>query len=574
MKDAVFFKDIMSGLKMQYRVPIWQRLYAWDEKDWHDLWYDLMKVYNAQDSSNSLRHYLGAIVFKVTDERAGGMTRRIIIDGQQRVTTLLLLLIAIRDRVKGVGDGENSSLARTIDDNYIFNSDARSPDDKFRLVLTRSDNEDFRAIANGNTPDNAEASNIFKAHRFFSVQIKYTEGPLDLEKLLDVISGLEFTSVALEQSDDPNRIFETLNYRGKDLTQSDLVRNLFMMSIRDPNKAQEAYENFWFPMEKELGTNNKERSAHLVKFFSDYVNMVRKTTVKYEDIYPEIKRILENKSDKEVETELKTIKEYADLYQLILYPERESDEALQKSLQSLDRLYMTVHYPFLLKAFRAYRNEKLTRDSLISIIKTIESYAIRRYFLKEPTNSLNKLFSSLCELDDSSLLSSFTDALASRDSNDNLYWPSDEEFEEAFLVYPIYSKKPWLSKVVLDDLEKSFSHPEPIQLEKLTIEHIMPEALNDTWKDYLGHDWKDIFEEFDHTIGNLTLIGAIPNSTIQQELLEKKKKEWYQYSNVELTKEINEKWNEWKREQIIERGKLLAERAKQIWKRPSVSEDA
>lgn len=573
MKDAVFFKDIMSGLKMQYRVPIWQRLYAWGEKDWNDLWYDLMKVYNAQDGSNSLRHYLGAIVFKVTDERAGGMTRRIIIDGQQRVTTLVLSLIAIRDRVNRVDDGENSSLAKTIDDNYIFNSDARSPDDKFRLVLTRSDNEDFRTIANGNTPDNAEASNIFKAYSFFSDQIESVEHSLDLEKLLDVISGLEFTSVSLEQSDDPNKIFETLNYRGKDLTQSDLVRNLFMMSIRDANKAHEAYENFWFPMENELGTNNKERSEHLEEFFTDYVNMVRKATVKYEDIYSEVKKTLENKSDTEVETELKAIKEYADLYQLILYPERESNEALQKSLQSLDRIHMTVHYPFLLKSFKAYKNEKLTPDGLISIVRTIESYAVRRYFLKEPTNSLNKLFSSLCDLDDNTLLSSFTDALASRDSNDNLYWPSNEKFEEAFLVYPIYNKKPWLSKLVLDDLEKSFSHPEPIQLEDLTIEHIMPETLDDTWKDYLGQDWKDIFEKFDHTIGNLTLIGSIPNSTIQQELLEKKEEDWYQYSNVELTKEINGKWDEWKREQIIERGKLLAERAKQIWKRPSISED-
>lgn len=569
MRDAVFFKDIISGLKMQYRVPIWQRLYAWEQKDWMDLWEDLLKVYNVQDSSNSLKHYLGAIVFKVTDERAGGMTRRIIIDGQQRITTLILALVAVRDRARVSENSDDARLARTIEDNYLFNKDTRNSEDKFRLILTRSDNEDFKSVANGNRPTDAETSNIFKAYSFFTYQINAMGASLNLDELVNVISGLEFTSVSLEQSDDPNRIFETLNYRGKDLTQSDLVRNLFMMSIRDTNSANEAYENFWFPMEDELGTNNKKRRDNLEGFIGHYINLKMKTTVKYENIYPEIKKFLENKADTEVKEELKTLKAYADLYQLIIYPDRERNEAIRNSLQNIGRLDMTVHYPFLLKAYKAHRDEKLSVSDFISIMQVIESYAVRRYFLKEPPNSLNKLFASLCEIDDGELLSSFTNALTSRDSGDNLYWPSDEKFKEAFIVYPVYNKKRWLSKLVLDELEKSFSHPEPILLEDLTIEHVMPRTLDDKWKNYLGEDWKETYDEYCHTIGNLTLIGSVPNSAIQQELLETKKEEWYKYSNVELTKEINGTWSEWTKDQMIERGRLLAERAAQIWKRPS-----
>jgi len=579
MKDAVYFKDIITGQKKQYRVPVWQRPYAWNEKNWNDLWNDLMNVYKHLDSPDPLKHYLGAAVFKVLDEKAGGMTRRIVIDGQQRITTLILVLIAIRDKVikdeTNNNNEESSRLVNSIKDNYLFNPEANNTEDKYRLILTESDFQDFISLASRNNDDvnnSNSGSGIVRAYRFFSNKINEETSSNDFKtldffnKLVDVIAGFEFTSISLDDSDNPNRIFETLNYRGKKLATSDLVRNLFMISIKNNTKAQEVYENIWRPLEKVLEDPSDKQNLNLGNFLKDYIAMVEGETIKSDDIYAKFKEILEYVDDTDVENKLREIKGYADLYGNIIFPEREKDGDLQAALISLKSLLQTTYYPFLLKAYKAYEDKKLSRGDFISLIKYIESFLVRRFFLALPTNSYNKLFASLCKLDDSALLSGFIEKLDSSSQ-----WPDDQIFESYFIEYPIYKKKKWLLKFVLRKLEDSFSHPEKVNLEDLEIEHIMPQTLTDEWITYLGSEWKEIHDKYCDTIGNLTLISRQPNSKIQQELFEKKKVDWYQNSHIELTRELSKSWNEWKKEQIIERGKKLADRALKIWVKPPIT---
>jgi len=582
MKDAVYFKDIITGQKKQYRVPVWQRPYAWDEKNWNDLWNDLMNVYKHLDSPNPLKHYLGAAVFKVLDEKAGGMTRRIIIDGQQRITTLILLLMAIRDKVMkdktNDNNEESSRLVDSINNNYLFNPEVSNFEDKFRLILTESDFQDFKSLALRNNDDvnnSNSGSGIVKAYGFFLDKIdeKVTSNDfkaLDFcNKLVDVIAGLEFTSISLEESDSPNRIFETLNYRGKKLATSDLVRNLFMMSIKNDPKAHEVYENIWRPMEKVLEDPFNKQKSNLGNFLTDYIAMVKKETIKSDDIYAKFKKIiddLENVNDTVVENKLREIKGYADLYGKIIFPEREKDGELKAALISLKSLLQTTCHPFLLKAYKAYEDKNLSREDFIWLIKYIESFIVRRFFSNLPTNSYNKLFASLCKLDDSALLSEFIEKLYSP-----LDWPDDQEFESNFKEYPIYKKKRWVGQFVLGKLEESFSHPEKVNLKDMEIEHIMPQTLTGEWIAYLGSEWKEIHDDYCDTIGNLTLISKQSNSEIKQELFEKKKVDWYQNSHIELTRELCKFWNEWKKEQIIERGKKLADKALKIWAKPPIT---
>jgi len=581
MKDAVYFKDIITGQKKQYKVPVWQRPYAWDEKNWNDLWNDLMNVYKHLDSPNPLKHYLGAAVFKVSDEKAGGMTRRIIIDGQQRITTLILLLMAIRDKVLKEKTNDNNEeslrLVNSIENNYLFNPEVSNFEDKFRLILTESDFQDFQSLALRNyvyENNSNSGSGICRAYEFFSDRINEKTSSngfkvLDFfNKIVDVIAGLEFTSISLDESDNPNRIFETLNYRGKKLATSDLVRNLFMMSIKDNTKAQEVYKNIWRPLEKVLEDPSDKQNSNLGNFLKDYIAMIEGETIKSEDIYAKFKGILDNLEsgdDEGVESKLREIKGYADLYGRIIFPEREKDGDLQAALISLKSLFQTTYYPFLLKAYKAHEDKKLSREDFISLIKYIESFLVRRIFSDLPSNSYNKLFASLCKLDYSTLLSELIKRL------DTLQWPDDQEFKTDFIEYPIYKKKKWLVKFVLCKLEESFSHPEKVNFEDLEIEHIMPQTLTDEWKAYLGSEWKEIQDKYCDTIGNLTLISRQSNSKIQQELFEKKKADWYQNSHIELTKELCKLWNEWKKDQIIERGEKLADRALKIWVKPPIT---
>lgn len=394
-----------------------------------------------------------------------------------------------------------------------------------------------------------------------------------MDQLVNVISDLEFSPVLLDNKDSPNRIFETLNYRGMALDQSDLVRNLFMMSFHDQGRTKEAYETYWLPMETKLNeASNNSYYKPINQFFYHFLTMKKGVPVNMSDIYSEMRKILkDSETDDLLLEKLKEVTRFADLYQLILLPEREKNLSLSDRLKILDRFPLTVHYPFLLKVYDYYSRKELGLGDVISISQVIESYFVRRYFHRSPTNSLNKLFASLCNLDRTSIITKLVERLVSYDQYASLYWPSDDDFKGDFIIFPIFKKSYETCRLVLDTMEVDFAHPEPVQLDKLTIEHIMPQTLNNKWKSYLGSDWENIYADYCHTMGNLTLIAGIPNSEIQQELFKQKKVDWYQESHVELTRELDRLWNKWGRNEIIERGNKLAERALQIWKRPSVA---
>jgi uncharacterized protein with ParB-like and HNH nuclease domain len=559
------FNEIISQARTQFVIPIWQRLYSWETKEWNDLWEDLTNLYKKLRKEELAEHFLGSIVVKTVEEKVGEITKRVLIDGQQRLTTLLLICALIRNKARIEG---NESLANEIEDSLLFNKYAKRAEDRPKLRPTEADRKLFDAIITGeDVEEHDTGSQLYAAYKFFAGVL--ANNKYDLEGLLNGIRKLKIVTIRLDERDNPNRIFETLNYRGKELSQSDLIRNYFMMAIKDLVKADQVYNDVWLPMQQNLGLDTLERMENLESFLRHYIIMIKQRVIREDKIYAEMRDRLKDSNEDEVISELKTIKKYSQYYERLLYPIREEDTYIRKGIQRLNRLKIGVHYPFLLKIYHMSNSGKLDKNDFCIILKTIESYFVRRFFSRLPTNSLNRLFASLCALPETNLINSLENELASKASWSAQYWPKDDEFKEKFKTIPIYDISPERCFLVLETLEESFRHPEEIMFENLTIEHIMPETLNDEWKSYLGANWKDVHNNYLHTIGNLTLIAGPPNSAIQNKLYPQKKEEWYKNSKVGLTIELSQLWNQWTENEIRERAEVLAERALRIWPRPT-----
>jgi uncharacterized protein with ParB-like and HNH nuclease domain len=566
------FNEIITPSRIQFVIPIWQRTYSWERQQWRDLWEDLMELYEKLAKGESAQHFLGPIVLKTYEQKVGRITRWVIIDGQQRLTTLLVICALIRDKAKSDG---NDDLVKEIEGHLLFNEFAKELEDKPKLSPTEADRKLFDLIMVGQPLNGLETNNqLHLAYEYFKTvfEFEFEKNKITLDALLDCITALKMVTIRLEESDNPNRIFETLNFRGKELSQSDLVRNFFMMSIREPSVANEVYLQVWFPMQQALGTNTLERIKHLESFLKHYVVMKSQVVIKEDKIYSRIRRPLKNSNQDQVISELRTISGYSKSYEKLLYPLREPNPNIQQGIERLNRLKLGVQYPFLLKIYTAFSTGKISQEDFVSILKILESYIVRRMFSRLPTHSLNRLFAELCSIDDSKIPQTLREKLATKKEWETQYWPSDVEFKQHFLTLPIYKISAEKCRFILESLEEHFNHPEPVKFSNLWIEHVMPETLDSSWQKYLGEKWKNIHEGYLHTIGNLTLIAEGPNESIKNKLFQDKKTGWYKFSNISLTKEINNTWTEWKEAEIQQRGNTLADRAIKIWPRPNAGE--
>jgi uncharacterized protein with ParB-like and HNH nuclease domain len=569
LKDVanVTFNEIISQAKTQFVIPIWQRTYAWEYDQWQDLWEDLTLLYEKRQKGELAQHFIGPIVIKTVEEKVGEITRRILIDGQQRLATLLLMCALIRDRAMDQG---KKDLVEEIESDLLFNKHAKKTEYRPKLCPTEADRKTFYSIIDGEyhrTP--FYGSQLSVGYDYFDLAMEHAEGKYDLETLLDCIRALKMVTIRLEEEDNPNRIFETLNFRGKKLAQSDLIRNYFMMAIRDEAKADRIYSDIWFPMQENFGSENLERAKNLESFFRHYMVMLKHETIKKDAVYNVVRERLKNSSEDETISELRIINRYSAYYEKLLFPDREGNMPARKGIDHLNRLKVGVHYPFLLKIYNGIAEGKISYDDFYSVLETIESYIVRRIVLKKSQAALNKLFADLCRLSEENVADSLRNELAARESWTTHYWPEDDKFKEAFRSLPIYSQiTSERCHFILEALEEDFGHPERVNLDELWIEHVMPQTLDERWENYLGNDWERVHHDYLNNIGNLTLIATSPDQSLQNKLFSEKKKEWYSQSNIGLTKEINQKWNRWTEAEIKERANLLAERAVKIWPRP------
>lgn len=534
-------QQLIEGTK-QYLIPLFQRAYSWKKSEWQVLWDDLVELCT---TDNSRPHFMGSIVTVPTTSVPEGVGKYLLIDGQQRLTTIFILLCALRDRAR---QGEESRLSEEIQNKYLVNVYEEGLD-FYKLQPTQVDRVAFHQIIEAEAE--IDGSVISECYRFFEARIRQSR--LELQKIKKVIcSSFSLVSVVLSADDDPYLVFESLNAKGRPLTQADLIRNYFFMRIhRDAQES--AYAKYWQPMQALLGDN-------LTDFIRHYLTKSG-IEVKQSEIYYEIKEKI-NKSD--AISYLKDVGKFAEYYARFLHPERENNIKIRKYLHRLKRLEVATVYPFILNCYDNWMQARITEEEFISVLQILENFILRRFVCNVQTRGLNRIFALLysqvikdTDLTSGTFVGRLKLALQTRD------YPQDPEFKARLMEVKLYgSNRSEKAKLILESLEESVKHKEQVAFDKLTIEHLMPQTLNNWWQEHLGEDWTITHELLIHSLGNLTLTAY--NSELSNDNFFVKQAE-LKNSHLELNKYFHDKMS-WRRNDIETRAEYLADRALQVWK--------
>ena len=549
------FDKMLAG-KIQYRVPLFQRTYSWEREQWERLWEDITDIYVLDEPRP---HFIGAIVTQAIPDSPSSASKHLLIDGQQRLTTLCTILAAIR--VVALKSDATAGLSKSIDDNYLTNRTFNLPaDELLKLRPTQQDRESFRAIAEGTNPP--ADSSIGSAFRFFIDQLERgaPDGqPYDLQHIFTTVAYyLDIVSITLDPADSAHKIFESLNNTGMGLGEADLIRNYIFMKIPTEIDAEQAYNDHWLPMQQLL-------SNRLNDFFWQYL-MMNGSLPRRDDTYAELHNRHKEPSQADAINLLRNCSKYAGHYGRIFgMAENDPDCAFAKQMRRLITWDLDVAYSFIMKALDWVESNKLAMSDLVEVMGLIESYVVRRAICGEPTNRLRRIFAGLCSKEETggSFVALVQEHLLANE------WPRDEVFIESFVKHSLYSwsRGYWRKRLmlVLESLDRSFPHKEHAVIDdSITVEHVMPQTLTEEWKAMLGSEFNRIHEEWRHTPGNLTLTAYNPelsNAPFTN------KKEILECSKFSLSDSILacERWGE---DQIRERGQMLAAQAVQVWPRP------
>jgi len=546
----VSFQQLLNG-KIQYRVPLFQRTYSWIEEQWEKLWDDILDIYMLDKARN---HFIGAIVTLPILDAPETAAKFILIDGQQRLITLLLLLSVIGKKAEQNG---LQSLVEQIKEECLINKYVNLEEERIKLLPTKRDRLAFQTAISMQTPDNN--SKIGAAWRFFEKAIDdgdLSAKPIELSRLkVRVTDYLALVSITLAPDDSPHRIFESLNNTGMKLGPSDLIRNYLFMRIPNEQKQQDTYDNSWFPMQERLG-------GYLDGFFWRYL-MKDGSLIRWDETYSHMQDLVEN--DKKLEVSqipdfLRELDVCSSYYSRLIWPSKyEQSAVLREQLSRLNTWEVEVAYPFLLNVFDALTSGKTTENEVSNILSMIESFVVRRVVCGIPTNRLRYIFAGM-----SSNINVANYAESSREYLLKNEWSGDTEFRNKLQTFRLYlPSRLARTRLILGALERSFGHKEAVELtDTITIEHIMPQTLNEQWREMLGEQASVIHNEWLHTVGNLTLSGYNPDMG-NQPFGEKKKV--LSDSHIELNRDIVacDLWNE---DTIKTRAAILADRALTIWK--------
>lgn len=542
-------RELLDGQK-QYLIPLFQRPYSWRRQNWEALWQDVVDLY----ASDSLKqHFLGSIVTLGQPATAAGVNSLLLIDGQQRLTTLSVLLAAVRNKA---ATNQHQELGERIHGLYLVNQFARGSN-LYKILPSHRDRAPyFQIVGNHGEPS---ASLIGEALSFFTAHLSDTIGghAVDLERLEELLLGrLCLVSISLDPEDNVYRIFESLNGKGLQLTQADLLRNYFLMRL--PAEDHEAhYREHWQPMEQRLPGRYL-----LDDFIRDYL-VKDGEFVRGGDVYQEWKHRMDPVGVAGVADELARLSRHSEYYSRLVFPDREPDASVRARLRRLNRWGGTTSYPFLLNLYEDVTRGSLSSQDLANVLLLIESFLVRRMFANVPTNDLNRLFIRLY-----AQLPANVDRVEgtwAALSDPGRRWPTDEECLDDVLVYPLYTdSRPDQRKMILETLEESFEHKEKVDLAPLTIEHVMPQGLTDEWREILGPEAAEIHRTLLHTLGNLTLTGYnAPLSNLPFE----RKQQILRDSHLELNRQITAS-EVWDGPAIAGRAHSLAERVIRLWPGP------
>lgn len=545
------FTQLLEGSK-QFIIPIFQRTYSWERSHCEQLWNDIIRVGGNKDLKS---HFIGSAVYIPDQDTSAAISRWLVIDGQQRITTLILLLLSLKCQLERSGLDEPVSPA-FIEDSYLKNRHGKG-ELGYKMVLTKTDKDTLIALLDGKEPAEPTSFRIMDNFRFFTERI----AGADLKLVYQGVQKLMIVDVRLQQGlDNPQMIFESMNSTGKALTQADLIRNYVLMGLEHGLQTR-LYNDYWRPMEVEFGAEN---------YISEFDEFMRYYLVihtgnhrtRRDEVYDEFKGYSRKH---EVEALLVSLKEFAGFYCSIALS-KEKDLTLAEAFQDIRELRADVCYPLLMEVYQDFRQQRLTKEEFIEVVRLVESYVFRRAICDIPTNSLRQTFATFTKhLKKDRYVESLRAAFLLLPSYRR--FPADDEFLRQIKVRNLYSfnrRSYWLRRF------ENHGRKERVQVQDYTIEHIMPqnEDVRDEWKRDLGeNDWKRVHTQYLHTLGNLTLTGY--NSEYSDRpFLEKRDMEGgFRHSPLKLNQGLGacESWNE---DTIVKRAERLALIAAGIWNPP------
>ena len=550
----------------QFIVPIFQRNYSWQKSQYEQLWFDILRASKFKEKQN---HFIGSIVYIDMGTPAGRPQQLLLIDGQQRLTTISILLCAIKDYVQKFNlETKLINLAK-IKNQFLYNSD-EIDEDKYKLLLNVQDKETYiKLIDNTIFTVNKPATNIIKCYEFFYEHIEdFIKQDGQIDEIYAGIFKLSLVSISLDKdSDNPQMIFESMNSTGKDLSQTDLLRNYLLMDLT-PEKQTRLYKTYWKPMEELFGEDIYKNDVNKFDYFiRDFLTLKSDTgyICKINNVYENFKRYyLDNNCEKFAV--LKDLFTYAKYYACIDLLQ-ENDDELKLYWQEFKKLDSHVVYPFLLKLYDDYSRQILIKEDFKKILQVVISYLWRRAICEIPTNSLSKTFATLYQaVDKEDYVNSIIKAFVFKSSYKR--FPSDYEVREKLQTKDIYHFR--LRKYLLEALE-NYYHKEPIDLNtaNYTIEHIMPQNIehNLSWQQMLGEDWQEVHSLYLHTLGNLTITGYNAEMSNKSFWEKVNGESGFKHSHLKLNESIAQ-CDVWNKKSIQRRTNILTDIILKIWKYP------
>ena len=547
-----------------YIIPVFQRYYEWEDGQWKQLWTDIQSIF--ENRTDSLNHFIGPFVF--ISHASPSSTSHLIIDGQQRLITISLIFAAVRDLAKEKG---LDSLAELLN-NYLFFKDADGVL-HMRLITRVLDRETFKNILHHDFSRIDQTSRVFKSYIYFKTKIKEfadalgTENSSALKDLTETITRqLQLVEITLNPTDNPSNIYQSLNFSGKKLSDADLIRNYVFMKL--PIDEQEKFESsIWRKFEDVFSSNNQLDIKTIEDFYYRFL-ILKKGYFAFNTLYSEFTKFVDNSLSEnlpgfgELEKFVILLNEFAEYYFYVI-DLKEPDSDIRKALSRIKKLSIDTATPFLLSLYHRYYNNsavnKIDRAELIAYLQNLESFVIRRSFLRLRTRGYG--------LD-------FADAIKKSSTLDELRkyfiakrWPTDQEIRDALRTFQIYVHEKKKANVILSEIEQALGHKEEVNTEDLTIEHILPQALTDEWRAMLGENPDIIHERFVHTIGNLTLTGyndELGNLPFHE------KKAILKESNLSINKYFD-KIDTWDETYITNRTDTITKQINRLWPRPKDS---
>jgi uncharacterized protein with ParB-like and HNH nuclease domain len=564
-------KVFSSGGDVHYFFPYFQREYAWDRTNWQTLLNDVIGLYDVYSDEKPPEHFMGSLVVINDGTRNGTVPAFKVVDGQQRLTTISLILCVLANLTKENFPNLYKKIRKMI----------TNPDEvdilQYKLLPTSKygDREVYTAILREEKEIPICESKIPFAYQYFYQEIdtRIKQKKIEPERFFLVLTNcLQVVFIDLNQEERPYEIFESLNAKGRPLTQADLVRNYIAMKLPEARQP-EIFDKYWSKIENLLQEKRlvgRSRLGELTAFLRHYLAYRSGVLCNEEHVYERFRDRIEKEfpTSARFETEVATLKRFAEYYDKMLRPDHEPDKKISFSISRLNTFEFSTGYPFLLAVYEDYFQTRLTKDLFLEGLQVLENYMVRRYIAGESTNFLNKVFPSLSkEIDLKQFIPSLKKALVAKN------YPGDHRLCQELLVEGMYDRSIQTrskTTLILETInvhlsDKKNSGAYTILSGEPTIEHIMPQTLDKTWETELGVNYQQIYRDYLHTLGNLTLVTSEWNSKLSNSTFSLKKPQLAFHGLLMNSDYFRGPIYQWNEQAIRDRAAYLSDLILEIW---------